>query len=67
MSDSFYRIILPNRRRSSGVKSKHEPDASFYHRDARYPGVIIEVAYLQTKKKLGRLAKDYLLDLDIGV
>jgi hypothetical protein len=50
-----------------GTKSKHDPDASFWHDDARYPGVIIEVAYSQKRKKLGRLAEDYLLDSDASV
>ena len=50
-----------------GKKSKHEPDASFWHEDAKYPGVIIEVAYSQKRKKLGRLAEDYLLDSDASV
>jgi len=50
-----------------GKKSKHEPDASFWHEDAYYPGVIIEVAYSQKKKELGRLAEDYLLDSDASV
>jgi hypothetical protein len=48
-------------------KSKYEPDASFWHDDAQYPGVIIEVAYSQKKKRLGRLAEDYLLDSDANV
>jgi hypothetical protein len=48
-------------------KSKHEPDASFWHEDAYYPGVIIEVAYSRKRKKLGRLAEDYLLDSDASV
>jgi len=49
------------------TKSKHEPDASFWHDDAQYPGVIIEVAYSQKRKRLGRLAEDYLLDSDASV
>lgn len=48
-------------------KSKYEPDASFGHDDAQYPGVIIEVAYSQKKKRLGRLAENYLLDSDASV
>jgi hypothetical protein len=48
-------------------KSKYEPDASFVHDDAQYPGVIIEVAYSQKKKRLGRLAENYLLDSDASV
>jgi hypothetical protein len=50
-----------------GTRSKHEPDASFWHTDARYPGVIIEVAYSQKKKRLSRLAEDYLLDSNASV
>ena len=51
----------------SSTKSKYEPDASFWHDDAQYPGVIIEVAYSQKRKRLGRLADDYLLDSDANV
>jgi len=47
--------------------SKHEPDASFWHDDAQYPGVIIEVACSQKRKRLSRLAEDYLLDSDASV
>jgi len=50
-----------------GARSKHEPDASFWHTDARYPGVIIEVAYSQKRKRLGRLAEDYLLDSNASI
>jgi hypothetical protein len=52
---------------ASSSKSKYEPDASFIHDDAQYPGVIIEVAYSQKKKRLGRLAENYLLDSDASV
>jgi hypothetical protein len=52
---------------SSGKRSKHEPDASFWHNDAQYPGVIVEVAYSQKKRRLRRLAEDYLLDSDASV
>ncbi|KAH0565679.1 hypothetical protein GP486_000919 [Trichoglossum hirsutum] len=44
--------------------SKHELDASFRHADAKYPGVIIEVSYSQKRKRLDRLAEEYLLDSD---
>jgi hypothetical protein len=40
---------------------KHEPDASFTHIDAGYPGVVIEVSYSQKRKDLPRLADDYIL------
>ena len=48
-------------------RSKYEPDASFWHEDAEYPGVIFEVAYSQKKKQLVRLAENYLLDSDANV
>ena len=60
-------IYLPVDDTTPDIKSKHEPDASFCHTDARYPGVIIEVAYSQKKKSLSRLAEDYLLDSDTGI
>ncbi|ORX95175.1 hypothetical protein BCR34DRAFT_579473 [Clohesyomyces aquaticus] len=49
------------------TESKHEPDSSFWHDDAQFPGVIIEVAYSQKRKDLGRLAEEYLLDSDASV
>ena len=61
------KIYFPVDGSPSSTKSKHEPDASFWHKDARYPGVIVEVAYSRKKKRLGRLAEDYLLDSNAGV
>lgn len=49
------------------TKSKHKPDASFWHADAEYPGVIIEISYSQKSKGMSRLAEGYLLDLDASV
>jgi hypothetical protein len=43
-------------------KSKYEPDATFTHKDAQYPGVIIKVTYSQKKKRLTRLAENYIWD-----
>jgi hypothetical protein len=40
------------------------PDARFQHRNATYPGVIIEVSYSQTLKSLVNLAEKYLLRSD---
>jgi hypothetical protein len=42
-------------------RSKHEPDASFRHKDASYPGAIIEVSFSQKRKDMPYLADDYLL------
>jgi hypothetical protein len=52
---------------STSSKSKYEPDASFRHKDAQYPGVIIKVAYSQKKSCLGRLAKNYILGSDTSI
>lgn len=61
-------IYLPIEDASSTKNSsKYEPDASFLHEEAQYPGVIIEVAYSQKKKRLERLARDYILDSDASV
>lgn len=42
--------------------SRHGPDAQFRHRDAKYPGVIVEVANTQQKKHLPSLADDYIVN-----
>ena len=60
-------IEFPVEDGASTRKSKYEPDASFWHDDAQYPGIVIEVAYSQKKKRLGRLAEDYLLDSDANI
>ncbi|KAK4978288.1 hypothetical protein LTR66_010656 [Elasticomyces elasticus] len=46
------------------VQARREPDISFQHVDAKYPGVIIEVSYSQKMKDLPHLADDYLLGSD---
>lgn len=40
---------------------RREPDAQFQHREAAYPGVVLEVSYSQDGKNLRRLATDYIL------
>ncbi|CAI6342366.1 unnamed protein product [Periconia digitata] len=60
-------IKLPAEEGLPSRKSKYEPDASFWHDDAKYPGVIIEIAYSQKRKRLYRLAESYLLDSDASV
>ncbi|KAL5430079.1 hypothetical protein PMIN07_007484 [Paraphaeosphaeria minitans] len=52
---------------ASSTMSKHEPDASFWHDDAQYPSVIIEVIYSQKRKRVSQLAEDSLLDSDASV
>ena len=58
------RIFFPVDNAPPNTKSKHEPDASFWHVSAEYPGVIIEVSCSQKRKMVSRLAEDYLLDSD---
>lgn len=41
---------------------RREPDASFGHERARYPGVVIEVSYGQKRGSVIRLAEDYILE-----
>jgi hypothetical protein len=60
-------VYFPIEDQPTATKSKHEPDSSFWHDDAEFPGVIIEVAYSQKKQRLSRLAEDYLLDSDANV
>ncbi|CAE7205668.1 FabG [Pyrenophora teres f. teres] len=60
-------ICFPTESNPSTEISWHEPDASYAHEDAKYPGVIIEVSYSQKRKRLDRLAEDYLLDSNASV
>lgn len=60
-------IYFPVEDAPRSAKSKHEPDSSFWHDDAQYPGVVIEIAYSQKNKRLSRLAEDYLLDSDASI
>jgi hypothetical protein len=45
----------------------HQPDASFQHFEAQYPGVILELSYSQKKKDLPRLANEYILGSDADI
>lgn len=47
--------------------SKPEPDTSFWHVNAAYPGVVLEISYAQKRRSLSRLAEDYLLDSDASI
>jgi hypothetical protein len=60
-------IYFPAENDLSKAKSKYEPDTSFWHDDAEYPGVIVEVAYSQKRRRLDRLAENYLIDSDASV
>ena len=60
-------VDLPGDDTLDQAKSMHQPDATFQHEKAEFPGVIIEVSYSQKRKFVGRLADDYLLDTDASV
>jgi len=45
----------------------HQPDTSFQHFEAQYPGVILELSYSQKKKDLPRLANEYILGSDADI
>ena len=50
-----------------GKKFKHVPDIRFHHKDAAWPGVVIEVSYSQKRRSLIDLAENYLLASDGGI
>lgn len=50
-----------------GHINKHTPDGSFWHLQATWPGVVIEIAFSQSPKDLGRLAWEYISDSDGGI
>ena len=50
-----------------GHVNRHTPDGSFGHRQATWPGVVIEVAFSQAAKNLDRLAWDYISDSNGGI
>jgi hypothetical protein len=43
---------------------RHDPDCQFRHKQAQYPGVVLEVAFSQKKKDLPNLADEYILGSD---
>ncbi|OAL57300.1 hypothetical protein IQ07DRAFT_627154 [Pyrenochaeta sp. DS3sAY3a] len=61
------RYISAESEAKSKSKSKYEPDTSFWHDDAEYPRVVVEVAYSQKRKRLEQLAENYLLNSDASV
>ncbi|USP80714.1 hypothetical protein yc1106_07988 [Curvularia clavata] len=50
-----------------GSEVNYEPDISFGHDLAKFPGVIIEIGYSQNKKSLDRRAEDYLIDSEASI
>ena len=45
----------------AGKYDLHDPDATFYYKDTRWPRIVIEVSYSQKRKALKDLAEDYIL------
>lgn len=58
-------IKLPEQTEDGGVEYiRREPDASFGHDEARFPGVVIEICYSQKYKDIRDIADDYILCTD---
>ncbi|KAJ5572138.1 hypothetical protein N7535_005798 [Penicillium sp. DV-2018c] len=63
-----YRIWLPiGTENGEQTRSERHPDASFKHKQAKYPGVIIEVCYSQKIRAAADLADDYILNTNGSV
>lgn len=62
------RILIPeDSQDGSQIYSRREPDASFGHRQAHFPGVIMEVCYSQKSRCVSHLADEYILNTDGSV
>ncbi|KAF7536600.1 hypothetical protein G7054_g4440 [Neopestalotiopsis clavispora] len=48
-------------------KLQRQPDAQFQHRDAPYPGIVLEISYSQNGNELGKLAWDYILSSNADI
>lgn len=42
------------------AQMRRQPDAQFQHKDAALPGVVIEVSYTQDRKRLPKIANEYI-------
>lgn len=58
-----YGSVVRDDREGNGApeKHRHAPDATFYLRGAKHPGLVIELSYSQHPRKLIRLADHYIL------
>jgi hypothetical protein len=62
------RLKLPETTRDGKVEYIiREPDASFGHYKAQFPGVIIEICYSQKSREIRKIADDYILCTDGSV
>jgi len=56
--------LLGTEEQEDKPKIRRDPDFSFQHSEARWPGVILELSYPSKKKALPYLADDYILETD---
>ncbi|TVY73708.1 hypothetical protein Focb16_v005910 [Fusarium oxysporum f. sp. cubense] len=42
------------------AQMRRQPDAQYQHKDAALPGVVIEVSYTQDRRRLPKIAKEYI-------
>lgn len=61
------RLDLQSGTEGSQAIIRRQPDAMFKHRDAHWPGVIIEVSYSQKTRAIPHLADDYILETNGSV
>jgi len=64
-------IFFPPRTESdtynTSRKSKNSPDITFYHKDGKWPSVIVEILYSIKRKDLLKLVDRYILDSNRSV
>ncbi|KAL9103920.1 MAG: hypothetical protein Q9163_001068 [Psora crenata] len=58
------RLDLGGEDNNGGTTIRHDPDLTFEHCDALWPGVVIELSYSQKRKDLPHLADDYIVESD---
>ncbi|KAJ5644232.1 uncharacterized protein N7484_006739 [Penicillium longicatenatum] len=59
------RILLPeDTKDGKQTYIRREPDASFGHLQAYYPGVVLEVCYSQKSRRVAYVADEYILNTD---
>jgi len=52
------RLDLSSEDNNGGTTIRRQPDATFKHSDAHWPGTVIEVSYSQKTKAISHLADD---------
>lgn len=56
--------LLGTEEQEGKPKMRRDPDFSFQHEEARWPGVVLELSYPSKRRALPHLADDYLLETD---